>query len=279
MKIGAIIQARTSSTRLPRKVLKPLPFNSNITVLSQVIRRVKQSKLIDEVIVATTPKDDEIVDVAIAEEVPYYQGSLENVLERYYEAACKNDLDVIVRLTSDNPCVDFKLVDNVIKSHLKLDVDYSSTSLIKSFPIGIGLEVINFDTLKKAYDEATEKFEKEHVTPFIYKSHPEEFKINKFKGDNDNSDIRITLDTPQDYALLCAVYDYLYEENNYFLLEDILELFSKKPWLKDINSEIIQKKVFNNLKEELDEVINLCDRQDLYKAKEFLEEKIEDYNE
>lgn len=277
MKIGAIIQARSSSSRLPKKVLKPLPYDSDICVLQQVIRRVKRSEMIDEVIVATTTEDEdsEIVEVARMEKVPYYRGSLPNVLERFYGAAVENDLDVIVRITSDCPCADYTVIDDIVKSHLDLGADYTSNALIESFPRGIDAEVINFDVLKRAYEEASEKFEKEHVTPFIYKTHPDDFKINRIQSDEDNSDIRITLDTPQDYALLCTIYDNLYSQDNYFLLEDVLNLFDEKPYLRDINSEIAQKKVCNSLNEELEEAISLCDRQDLDRAKEFLEKHID----
>ena len=273
MKIGAIIQARTSSSRLPRKVLKPLPFDSDVCVLQQVIRRVSNSKLIDEVIIATSinEEDQEIVDVAKKENKNFYCGSLDNVLERYYNAASQNDLDIVVRITSDCPCMDSNIIDKIIQNHIDLDADYTSNSLKESFPRGIDVEVINFDVLKRAYLEASKTYEKEHVTPFIYKSHPDEFNINIYVSDEDNSDIRITLDTPQDYSLLCCVYDNLYEKNNFFTLEDILDLFSKKPWIKSINADIIQKKVCSTLSEELEEAIHLCDVQDLDKAKEFIE--------
>lgn len=273
MKIGAIIQARTSSSRLPRKVLKPLPFDSDVCVLQQVIRRVSNSKLIDEVIIATSinEEDQEIVDVAKKENKNFYCGSLDNVLERYYNAASQNDLDIVVRITSDCPCMDSNIIDKIIQNHIDLDADYTSNSLKESFPRGIDVEVINFDVLKRAYLEASKTYEKEHVTPFIYKSHPDEFNINIYVDDEDNSDIRITLDTPQDYSLLCCVYDNLYEKNNFFTLEDILDLFSKKPWIKSINADIIQKKVCSTLSEELEEAIHLCDVQDLDKAKEFIE--------
>lgn len=273
MKIGAIIQARTSSSRLPRKVLKPLPFDSDVCVLQQVIRRVSKSKLIDEVIVATSnhKEDEEIVDVAKKENKQYYCGSLSNVLERYYNAANQNNLEVIVRITSDCPCMDSNVIDAIVQNHLDVGADYTSNSLKESFPRGIDVEVINFDVLKRAYFEASHDYEKEHVTPFIYKSYPDEFKINNYVGNEDNSNIRITLDTLQDYALLCCVYDNLYEENNFFTLDDILELFDKKPWIKSINEDIIQKKVCTTLSEELEEAIHLCDVQDLNKAKEFIE--------
>ena len=273
MKIGVIIQARTSSSRLPRKVLKPLPFNSDICVLQQVIRRVSKSKLVDEVILATSTnkEDQDIVDIAKKENVKYYCGSLNNVLERYYNAANQNDLDIIVRITSDCPCTDAGVIDRIIQSHLDLNADYTSNSIKESFPRGIDVEVINFNVLKRAYFEASQDYEKEHVTPFIYKSHPEDFNINLYVGEEDNSDIRITLDTPQDYSLLCCVYDNLYEKNNFFSLQDILNLFDEKPWIKSINEDIIQKKVCSTLSEELEETIHLCDVQDLNKAKNFIE--------
>jgi spore coat polysaccharide biosynthesis protein SpsF len=273
MKIGAIIQARTSSTRFPKKVLQPLPYGSNICVLQQDIRRVKKSKILDEVIIATTTNsdDDEIVKVAIKENVPFFRGSLNNVLERYYKSAAEFNLDVIVRITSDCPCVDWNIVDEVIQSHLDTGADYTSNTLIESFPRGIDCEVFNFDVLEEAYLNASEKYEKEHVTPFIYKTNPDKFKINNVVSSQDNSKIRITLDTPQDYALLCAIYDNLYYKNNFFSLNEVLELLEEKPWIKFINEDIIQKKVFSSLSEELDEAIKLCERQDLDKAKEFIE--------
>lgn len=276
MKIGAIIQARTSSTRLPKKVLKPLPADSDICVLQQVIRRVSKSKLIDEVIIATTVnnEDDEIVEVAKKENINFYRGSLENVLERYYMAALENNLDVVVRITSDCPCADADIIDEIIHLHLDSEADYTSNTLARGFPRGIDCEVINFDILKEAYVNASEKYEKEHVTPYIYKTHPDDFKIIQYKTKNDNSDIRITLDTPQDYALLCSIYDNLYDKNNFFNLEDILELFNSKDYLKLINSEINQKKLCNSLEEELAEVINLCEKQDLDKAKKYIEKII-----
>lgn len=273
MKIGAIIQARTSSTRLPKKVLKPLPYDSDVNVLQHIIKRVSKAKLINEVIIATTvnPEDDEIVDVAIKENVKYFRGSLENVLERYYGAACENNLDLIVRITSDCPCADFEVIDKVIESHINSNADYTSNTLIEHFPRGIDVEVVNFKALEIAYNNAKVDFEKEHVTPYFYKTHPNDFKINKYVDSKINaSDIRITLDTPQDYALLSLIFENIYNTNKYFNLNDIFDLFDKKPYLKDINSEIIQKKVCNNLDEELDEAIYLCERQDLKRASEFI---------
>lgn len=276
MKIGAIIQARTSSSRLPKKVLKPLPFNGDVTVLQHVIRRVLKSKLIDEVIVATTHdvEDEEIVSIAKKENVKYFRGSLENVLERYYNAASENNLDVIVRITSDNPCVDFEIIDQFIESHIDNFADYTSNLTKGDLPVGMSVEIINFDSLKKAYENAEYSYEKEHVTPFIYKSHPEFFKINNIIFNINVPDIRLTLDTFQDYALISIIYENLTKKNEFFNLNDILGYFKEKPYLKYINSSVFQKNQFNNLNEELEKLVEICDTYELMRAKKFIENQV-----
>ena len=279
MKIGAIIQARTSSTRLPGKVLKYLPYNSKVTVLGQVIRRLKKSSLLDMIIVATSTDiiDERIVDIAVKENVTVFRGSLDNVLERYYLAAVEYDLDLVVRVTSDCPCIDPGIVDYAVINHLESAADYTSNSLIRSFPHGLDVEVFNFNVLEKAYLEATHDFEQEHVTPFIYKSNPESFTINNISADEEITapDIRITLDTIEDYALLCTVYDYLYPTDNFFNIGDIVNLFKVKPWLKLINKNILAKKSFNNFDDELLEALKLLELQELYRIKKFLEENVD----
>lgn len=278
MTIGAIIQARTSSTRLPRKVLKKLPYGSGITVLQQVIRRLRKSKKLDEIIVATTTDnaDKEIVNIAKDENVKWFRGSKNNVLSRYYGAANKNNLDIIVRITSDCPCIDPEVVDLVIEKHITSNSDYTSNCFKRSFPHGLDTEVISFSALKEANSTAREDFEREHVAPFIYQTRPDLFKISLVEAQKTLSapDIRITLDTEEDYALLCAVFDYLYHTNEFFGVKEIIDLFKRKPWLKLINKKIIQKQIFDTLDEEIRETIKICDLQDLERAKEFLEHRL-----
>ena len=275
MKIGAIIQARSSSTRLPKKVLKKLPYGSRITVLQQVIRRLKRSKRIEKIIIATTSyvEDKAIVKVAQSENVKWFRGSKDDVLSRYYLAAKQNKLDIIVRITSDCPCIDPEIIDSVIENHIRTKSDYTTNTLQRTFPHGLDTEVFNFDILGKAFSEAKQDYEKEHVTPYIYKTRPDLFKITLVRASKEQTypEIRITLDTEEDYALLCAVFDYLYPINKFFVTKDIIDLFHKKPWLKLINMKIIQKKIHNSLKEEIQEAIRICDFQDLKKAKEYLE--------
>lgn len=277
MKIGCIIQARMTSSRVPGKVARFLPFESGITVLEQVIRRVKKSKMINKIIIATTinKADDEIIKIADKEQVDFYRGSEENVLSRYYLAAKESKLDIIVRITSDCPCIDWRIIDELIQKHIKEKNDYTSNALKRSFPHGLDAEVINFEVLEEAYNNAEEKFEIEHVTPYIYKSHSEKFKIGILEAVDELKapDIRITLDTKEDYILLCAVYDFLYMKNRDFRARDIIKLFNEKKWLYDINNNIEQKKVCKNLEEEIEEAIRLLDKQDLDGAKNYLKEQ------
>lgn len=233
MKISAIIQARTSSTRLPKKVLKELPKNSGITCLEHVIRRLKQCKKLDEIIVATTynGEDWKIIDIAKKENVKYSQGSENDVLRRYYTTALQYHSDIIVRVTSDCPCIDPKIVDKVIESHLKLRktyIDYTSNVLVRTYPKGLDVEVFDFDILEKVYNEAKTDFDKEHVTPYIY-NHPSTFRLNNIsapKGLN-FPDVRITLDTQKDYEFLCKIFEKLYFNNLCFSAHDIVKLLKE----------------------------------------------------
>lgn len=248
MKIGAIIQARTSSTRLPQKVLKELPYGSGVTVLQQVIRRLRRAEKLDEIIVATTTdkEDTAVIKIAKKEKVLWFRGDKEDVLSRYYLAAKEYSLDIITRITSDCPCIDPTIVDIVIKKHLRTNSDYTSNN---GCPCGLDTEVINFVALEKAFMNSSYDFEREHVTPYIYRTRPDLFKIASVKAPiNFNiPDIRITLDTEEDYALLCFVFDCLYYKNKFFDTKDVIGLFKRKPWIKLINKKVLQKKLFDTL--------------------------------
>lgn len=277
MKIGAIVQARTSSTRLPEKVLKNLPFDGNITVLEQVIKRLKRSKMVDEIIIATTTdeNDEKIVNIAKKENILWFKGSKDNVLERYYLAAEENDLDIVVRITSDCPCVDPDIVDMLVEHHINSNSDYTSNTLTRTFPVGLDVEVISFNALKKCYDNAESDLETEHVTMYVH-NNLDSFKTENVKALDESygPQIRITLDTEEDYALLCAVFDYIYKKDNFFKSEDVINLFKDKPWLQVINKKIMAKKSFETFEDELNEAVRLLELQELKRVKEFLE----DYN-
>jgi len=273
--VGAIIQARTSSTRLPGKVLLELPYGSGITVLQQVIRRLKQSKKIDTIVVATTEdkSDDAIVDIASREGVSSFRGSKENVLERYYLAAKTFELETIVRITSDCPCIDATVVDTTIDHYITEKADYCSISAARTFPHGLDHEVFSIAVLEMAYKNATKDYEKEHVTPYIYRSNPGAFKICVVDASEDlfNPDIRITIDTEEDYALLCLLFENLYVRNECFDAKDILRIFKEKPWIRFINKKIVQKKMFDTVEQEIAEALKIIGLNELFRAKKTFE--------
>lgn len=277
--IGIIIQARTGSTRLPGKVLLHLPYHTETTVLEQVIRRCEASKLADTVIVATTtnPSDDKIVDIAKKMNIGVFRGDEKDVLSRYYHAAREFSIDTIVRITSDCPCIDPNVIDMVIRAYLDSDVDYVSNTLDRTFPRGQDVEVFSFECLEKAYFNATKEFEREHVTPYMYMNPPSECKVMNVSAPSNLADptIRITLDTEEDYALLCSVYDYLYPKNELFGLEDIIRLFREKPWLKLINKKVLQKKIYISPQEEILDAIKMLELQDMKIAAEILQKYLE----
>ena len=261
MKIAAIVQARTGSSRLPGKVLKELPPGCGVTVLEHVVTRLRHSSLLNDVIIATTTEsdDDRLVSEIQKAQVLYFRGSQNDVLSRYYFAAKENDVDVIVRITSDCPCLDPKIIDDAIQMHLDTDADYTSNTLKRTYPHGMDVEVFNFEVLKEAHERATEPYEREHVCPYIYKSNPGAFKISHLIAPDGicEPDIRITLDTQEDYDLLCAVFDCLYSPDNLFCLTDIIELFDNKPWLRAINKNVVQKIIVETFDQEFDESVRV----------------------
>lgn len=242
MKIGAIIQARMGSTRLPGKVMMKL---ADKTVLNHVIERVKQSKEIDEVIIATTTKseDDVIVEESKRLGVNYFRGSEDNVLSRYYYAAKENNIDIIVRITSDCPLIDPKIIDEITEYHkqneFSIVTNAGSDLNQRTYPRGLDVEVFSFTELEDAFLNADESYQREHVTLYIYENTDS---THYYKNDKDYSKYRWTLDTKSDFKLITEVYSELYKGAHDFYLNDILELFNLKPELYSINSHVEQKK-------------------------------------
>ena len=238
MNVIAIIQARMGSTRLPGKVLLNL---EDKTALEHVIRRVKSSEYVDDIVVATTiSKDDlRIVEVCAHLGINVYCGSENDVLDRYYQAAKLFKAENIVRITSDCPVIDSKIIDEVICLHLKNNVDYTSNTLNETYPDGEDVEVFTFASLKKAWDNAKLASEREHVTPYI-RNNPDIFKHTSLEYKNDLSQKRWTLDNAEDLDFLRLIYKYLYNKDQLFGMDDILALISEKPEIETINQHIIR---------------------------------------
>jgi len=246
-KIGVIVQVRMGSTRLPGKVMKLL--DNEDTVLDVLIRRLKLSKLVDEIVIATTPdkRNSVIVDLANSHLIPYFIGSEENVLERFYKAARKFKLDIIIRITSDCPFIDPKILDDMIDFYLHNNYDYiKNIHESSNFPRGFDVEIFSLDVLENIYSLAKNKPEKEHVTYYIY-THPKNFNIFYYNLDNLKKfdKLRLTIDEEQDLILCREIYKKLKENSKTidFSLYDILEIIENNPELMNINKQIKQKKV------------------------------------
>lgn len=243
MRVVVIIQARMGSTRLPGKVLKLL---KNKTVLSHVIDRCRSIKLADEIVVATTilPTDDSIEKEALQLGAKCYRGSEDDVLSRYFEAATECNADVIVRITSDCPLIDPYVSNEIINRFLTNEVDYCSNTIIRSYPRGLDTEVFSYSVLEKAYYQAKLSYEREHVTPYIYRN-PELFTLDNYVYHQDHSRYRWTLDTIEDWHLISQVYEHLYDTSRMFDWYDVLKLMREYPDLSKINEHVEQKKLEN----------------------------------
>ncbi|MEG8947856.1 glycosyltransferase family protein [Rosettibacter firmus] len=243
--ITAIIQARVGSTRLPNKIFKEV---CGKPILWHVVNRVSKSKIINNIIVATTNlKDDDVTENFCKENnILYHRGSSEDVLSRYYEAAQKFNGDLILRITSDCPLIDPKIIDKMLAEFLilyeKEKLDYMSNSIVRTFPRGLDTEIFPLSVLEKVHFEAKEKYEREHVTPYIYQ-HPEIFKIKNYANEIDYSYYRWTLDTAEDLELIKIIYESLYNKKEIFLFDDILKLFNERPELIEINRNVKQKQL------------------------------------
>ncbi|CAM4274958.1 glycosyltransferase family protein [Paenibacillus tarimensis] len=240
MTTTVIIQARMGSTRLPGKVLKVLEGKS---VLGHVISRCQAIPSVDKVVVATTVLDEdmEICHEALLHGAEIYRGSKDNVLSRYYEAAIQAGGDTIVRVTSDCPLLDPRISNEVIEHFVNNKFDYVSSGLSQTFPRGLDTEVFTFSALERAYKQAEEDYELEHVTPYIY-LHPEEFSLSAYACEPDYSRYRLTLDTAEDWELISTIYREIYN-GSIFYWSDVLQLLQDRPQLAMINAHIEQKKL------------------------------------
>lgn len=245
-----ITQARTGSTRLPNKVLLKA---GDKELLLRFIDRILPSKFIDYIVIATTtnPRDISIIDLVKGYDtkIKAFRGSEEDVLDRYYQAIINlfpdfGDDEVIVRVTSDCPLIDYEVVDRHIKEFIHYNVDYLSSRIEKrTWPHGMEAEVFSFGALKQAWQNARDKFEREHVTPYMYKTHPEEFRLKELPYKEDLSHIRLTIDYPEDLEFIKAIMESENYRTSYMHLEDILGFIESNPSLLEINKKRVDPSI------------------------------------
>lgn len=239
MKTIVIIQARFGSTRLPGKVLKPL---GNVDVLTYDVERCKQIKGISEVIVATStlPQDDAIAQWCEKHGVKYFRGSEEDVLDRYVQCAKQYEPDYVMRVTSDCPFVDYEMASEMVELMKKAQKDI--VLLEGELPRGLAVEIISFEALLKIHEIGKESRHREHVTYYAYEF-PEQFDAVTYIVPSNRiaPELRITLDTEEDYALIRAVAEHF--QNPLVSSADVIQYLKETPEVAKLNAHIKQKPV------------------------------------
>lgn len=233
--IGCIIQARIGSTRLPKKILKNLDYNS--TVLDYVLSQISKSNLIDKIVLATTtlPEDDIVDDFGKNLGFEVFRGDSIDVLDRYYQCAKKFNFQVIVRITSDCPLIDPEITDNVIGHFDSRKYDYVCNTQPRTFPQGTETEVFSFSALEHAWKNAKLPSEREHVTPFFY-NNPQQFKILNVKNTENISKLRWCIDREEDLQVLRNIV--LKITDRPILTKHILEIVNSNPEIFEKNKHI-----------------------------------------
>tara|TARA_B110000211_G_scaffold137896_1_gene157725 strand:+ start:320 stop:1084 length:765 start_codon:yes stop_codon:yes gene_type:complete len=236
MRVVAIVQARMSSSRLPGKVLDTL---AGKPVLHHIHERLSGCRLIDEIVIATSQEasDDPISKFCQNRRISCFRGSLDDVLDRFYQAGVHYNADVIVRITGDCPLIDPVIVDAVVAGFLGGQYDFFG--LGGEFPDGLDCTVFSLKAIEAAWREAKLPSEREHVGPYI-ENNPDIFKngvLNLYSG---LSIMRWTLDEPADLALLKIIFEQLYREGRVFYTHEILDFVKENPQLSEINAGIVR---------------------------------------
>lgn len=225
MKVVAIVQARMGSNRLPCKVMKPIVDRPVIELL---LNRLDLAAEVDQVVVAMPLGPENVVLKNHVTSLGFkcHMGSEEDVLGRVFDAAKEFHADIVIRITGDCPFVDPELVDSIVREFKNSDADYVSNINPPTYPDGLDVEVFNFSSLEKAYNEATTDFDKEHVTPFIRSSGL--FKTSNIEFKTDLSALRWTLDEPADFIVIDRVFKY-FNPDIHFSWRDVLSLYENQP--------------------------------------------------
>jgi spore coat polysaccharide biosynthesis protein SpsF len=235
-KVAAIIQARLGSSRLPGKILADLAGD---TMLARVVQR-SRATLVDEIVIATTANasDDPVCDEADRLGVRWYRGSEHDVLSRYVGASRECGADVVVRITSDCPLLDPAVVDRVVGA-LTRSRDYVSNTHVRTYPRGLDVEAFHAGTLERIARLATSQAAHEHVTAFVMER-PALFSVRHVVAANgaDDSDLRWTVDTAEDIALVRALYARFEQAMPY---QALVALVRANPELASVNSHVVQK--------------------------------------
>lgn len=241
--IGAIIQARMGSTRLPGKVFKPL---AEKPLLWHVVNRLRPSTHLQKIIVATTtsPQNAEIARWCQQSEIDFFRGSEDNVLNRFYEAATAFNLDTVVRITADDPFKDYQVMDAVIDLFQKENLDFAYNNKPPTFPEGLDIEVFTYKALAKAEKMSTDPFEREHMTQYFFRN-SSQFKQKNYSNNKDLSHLRWTIDNIDDYNMAGLIYSALGKNNHHFLTGEILAFLEEHPNVAEMNLNVTRSHMYS----------------------------------
>lgn len=229
----AVLQARTSSSRLPGKVLARV--HGRPMILRQ-IERVRRARSLGGLVVATSDdaSDDVLVDLLDGEGIAVHRGPLDDVLMRFAGALAAHPADHVVRLTGDCPLADPAVIDATVALHLAEGADYTSNCAAPTFPDGLDVEVMRAEALRAADAEARLPSEREHVTPWL-RANPGRFRAAELRAPEDCSHLRFTVDTPADLAFVRAVFDALHPADPDFDTAAVLALIARRPEIAALN--------------------------------------------
>lgn len=240
-KVVATIEGRMTSTRLPGKIMMPL---AGKPVMQHMIERHRRSVLTDEVVVATTTNaaDDSVVALCESLGCAYFRGSEDDVLGRVVGAGKAYGAEILVQGMADSPVVDWRLVDRCVELLAEGGYACASNEFEETFPIGFDVRAYDFAVLAEAERVDTDAAYREHAG-YSIRSHPERFKLGNWRAEGALlwPELRLTLDTLEDYQLLSAVYEALYPRNPDFSAEDVVAFLKGRPDLVALNTDIIQK--------------------------------------
>jgi spore coat polysaccharide biosynthesis protein SpsF len=236
-KSTVMIQTRIGSSRLPNKVLELI---ENQAMISHVINRVKKIKNIDQIILITTTQseDKQLLNIAKEHDIQYFQGSVDDVLDRHFQCAVIFNADPIIRITSDCPLIDPEVSSKILEYYLQNNYDYVSNTITPTYPDGLDTEIFSFKALSKAHIESNLPSEREHVTTYFTKN-PKKFRIKNFPNTVDLSKFRWTVDRTQDLDFVRRIYNYM-APKTIFSMNDVLDIIKKYHELSKINDQIMR---------------------------------------
>jgi spore coat polysaccharide biosynthesis protein SpsF len=240
--VTAIIQARLGSTRLPSKTMEDIHGKP---MLLRVLERVAEAERIDNIVVATTTleKDNLLANKAESWGFEVFRGSSEDVLSRYYGAAEKFECSQVVRITSDCPLIDPQIADLVIGEHLDGGYDYTCNGLNRrTFPTGLDVECFTFEALRLAENLALDYYQREHVTPFMFKK-PQMFSSHDVLAPPNLAfpEMRICVDTIEDLEAVRAIFEAFPDEKKGPDAAQIVGFLLEHPEVMAINAGVKQK--------------------------------------